>query len=121
MDEAITYQRIWKTGRNTDVITIKKEIMKLLKAKRGDTIMATIKKIENTKEDKEEEVLLPTTGDEEYDKEYNEEIKQQKEEKKIAEKTAVMEIPIMEEPPKPEKTETKEPQTRKFKLFQRRD
>ena len=45
MEEAKIYAKIWKTGQNTDVITIKKEIVRLLDLKKGDTIEATIKRI----------------------------------------------------------------------------
>lgn len=45
MEEAKIYQRIWRTGQNTDVITITKDIMKLLELKRGDTVEAVIKKV----------------------------------------------------------------------------
>lgn len=95
MEEATTYTKIWKTGKNTDVITIKKEIMKLMKLKRGDTLQITIKRIRN----KQEEQTIET------------------QEEKIEEKTQKEET---KEETQEEETQEKEKKTR-FKLFNRRE
>lgn len=55
VQEAKIYQRIWKTGQNTDVITIRKDLMDMLSLKRGDTVEATIKKVKSADAEEKEE------------------------------------------------------------------
>lgn len=66
MEEAKIYRQIWKTGQNTEVITIEKGIMRLLDLKRGDTIEATIKKVKTADEAEKE---TETAGEEEKETE----------------------------------------------------
>lgn len=60
MDSITTYQKVWCSGQNADVITIKKEIMRLLNIKRGQIIQVTIKTIEQPNNTKEQEITLKT-------------------------------------------------------------
>lgn len=65
MEKAVIYAKIWKTGSNTDVITIRRDIMKLMSLKRGETVQITINKMQNTPKQGEEEEKEPETQEQE--------------------------------------------------------
>lgn len=52
MDRVEIYQKVWKTGGNAHVITIRTDIMKILDLKTGDLVKATLTKIQQQQNNK---------------------------------------------------------------------